>query len=289
MVLKYDLWYNANDKQKGNIMADMQNGENILNKIMVLSDGSVVYQLTTPEALRFEDKNLHTNTASAQSRIKDMMANKIALYSIHDADGKTGGILEIDGNNVESYIGQSGNKPDHKFMLAGREFIQKAGFNMGFRGKEFGFVSIDGKNYDVFKLPNKLTVRYGMDLHDMNLEKLPDLRQWEIYGDFNCSDNQLTNLEGMPKQIHGNFDARNNELTSLKGAPEKVDGDFDCRNNKSLTNIDDKPAQIGGNFMHDNLASRQKNKTEIFKSGQDTILKKVQANYDIINRGNQNN
>ena len=54
----------------------------------------------------------------------------------------------------------------------------------------------------------------------------------EVGGYFYCSYNQLTTLEGSPKEVGGNFYCDNNKLTSLKGGPIKVGGGFDCRNNK---------------------------------------------------------
>ena len=48
---------------------------------------------------------------------------------------------------------------------------------------------------------------------------------------FDCENNQLTTLEGAPREVGGDFVCRNNELTSLEGAPQKVVGDFWCSNN----------------------------------------------------------
>ena len=56
-----------------------------------------------------------------------------------------------------------------------------------------------------------------------------------IKGDFSCSYNQLTSLEGCPKEVGGGFDCSVNQLTSLKGCPKEVGGDFYCYyNSKKL-------------------------------------------------------
>ena len=45
-------------------------------------------------------------------------------------------------------------------------------------------------------------------------------------GNFNCSDSNLTSLEGAPREVGGGFDCCSNNLISLEGAPEKIGGDF---------------------------------------------------------------
>jgi hypothetical protein len=64
---------------------------------------------------------------------------------------------------------------------------------------------------------------------------------------FNCANNQLTSLEGAPKDVGGYFDCKINNLTSLNGAPERVGGNFDCERNQ-LTSLEGAPAIVGGYF-----------------------------------------
>ena len=47
-----------------------------------------------------------------------------------------------------------------------------------------------------------------------------------VSGSFYCSHNNLTSLEGAPREVGGKFTCSNNPLTSLKGAPERVGGYF---------------------------------------------------------------
>jgi hypothetical protein len=53
--------------------------------------------------------------------------------------------------------------------------------------------------------------------------------------DFDCGSNQLTSLEGAPKEVGGYFDCDHNQLTSLEGAPKEVGRDFDCSHNQLTT------------------------------------------------------
>ncbi len=69
----------------------------------------------------------------------------------------------------------------------------------------------------------------------------------EVTGDFYCTDNQLTSLEGAPQKVGGDFGCSENKLTSLKGAPKKVGGSFNCSRNQ-LTSLEGAPQKVGGSF-----------------------------------------
>jgi len=69
----------------------------------------------------------------------------------------------------------------------------------------------------------------------------------EVSGDFYCSNNQLTSLEGCPTKVGKNFYCHNNQLISLKGCPRTVGYDFYCYDNK-LTSLEGCPTTVGGYF-----------------------------------------
>jgi hypothetical protein len=77
-----------------------------------------------------------------------------------------------------------------------------------------------------------------------------------VDGDFYCSDNKLTSLEGAPSSVGGYFVCSRNKLTSLKGGPTSVGGYFNCYNNK-LTSLKGGPTSIGNSFYayNNNLTS----------------------------------
>jgi hypothetical protein len=68
-----------------------------------------------------------------------------------------------------------------------------------------------------------------------------------VYGNFNCSYNQLISLKGSPQTVGGNFNCSHNQLTSLEGAPQRVDRIFDCSDN-SLTSLEGAPQEVGGDL-----------------------------------------
>ena len=80
------------------------------------------------------------------------------------------------------------------------------------------------------------------------LNNLPKLdKPLIVFGDFICSSNKLTSLEGAPQDVGGTFDCSGNKLTSLEGAPEQVGENFICYSNK-LTSLEGAPKKIDGNF-----------------------------------------
>lgn len=89
-------------------------------------------------------------------------------------------------------------------------------------GREFSYT----KKGDTFVFTN-------IDISDSNLKEIPKELQeinYEVSGNFNCSNNNLTTLKGTPEKVGGGFNCNDNNLTTLEGAPEKVGGDFYCNN-----------------------------------------------------------
>lgn len=96
-------------------------------------------------------------------------------------------------------------------------------------------------------LPEKFVVD-DVDLRALGLKKLPDLSKWIVRRNFDCSWNELTELDGIPGTIGGNFNCSHNQLTSLRNAPQTVGGIFDCSENP-LESLDDLPSGIYGKVI----------------------------------------
>ena len=79
------------------------------------------------------------------------------------------------------------------------------------------------------------------------LRDFKGVRFGDVVGDFACSANSLTSLEGAPHSVGVDFHCYHNSLTSLEGAPQKVGGDFDCSHN-SITSLEGAPREVGGDF-----------------------------------------
>ena len=105
----------------------------------------------------------------------------------------------------------------------------------------------DGKTYNLYDMPKGFVIKADLDLSDIGLTELPDLSEVVVKGDFYCSDNQLTSLEGSPQKVDGDFICSCNKLTSLEGAPQRVGGGFYCSINQ-LTSLEGAPKEVGGKF-----------------------------------------
>jgi len=86
-----------------------------------------------------------------------------------------------------------------------------------------------------------------MKLLEITQRSVTDLKIKYTGGDFDCSSNQLTSLEGAPSHVGGRFFCYDNKLTSLEGAPSHVGGDFSCYYNQ-LTSLEGAPSHVGGHF-----------------------------------------
>jgi hypothetical protein len=91
-----------------------------------------------------------------------------------------------------------------------------------------------------------IDVEGDVRMESLNLTKIP-VKFGKVSGDFNCSFNLLTNLEGAPESVGGSFNCKNNKLYNLSGAPKSVGDTFICYHNK-LTSLKFVPHYIGNYF-----------------------------------------
>ena len=85
------------------------------------------------------------------------------------------------------------------------------------------------RNYKI-NPDGSIDVEDSVYLFNMNLDKLP-LKFNKVGGYFGCSNNNLTSLEGCPKEVGDTFYCSSNKLTSLQYSPEIVNGRFYCGDN----------------------------------------------------------
>ena len=101
------------------------------------------------------------------------------------------------------------------------------------------------KNYSI-NPDLSIDVEGSVSLNNLKLSSLP-LRFSRVGGSFYCSYNQLTTLEGSPREVGGGFYCYNNHLTTLEGGPREVEGYFDCRYNL-LTTLEGSPREV--KYLH---------------------------------------
>jgi uncharacterized protein YbcI len=95
------------------------------------------------------------------------------------------------------------------------------------------------------RLPLIKSIEGNLNININNLTFL-DGSPKEVGGSFDCSSNQLTSLEGAPQTVGSSFNCSRNELTSLLGCPT-VGFNFDCSSNQ-LTSLEGAPHEIRGTF-----------------------------------------
>ena len=215
--------------------------------VMDLPDNMFAYQLTTEEALDFESEYMGhcVGKGGYDAGVKNGL---IKIYSIRDERGEPHATLEVRGNEVHQVKGKQNKSPIRKYIPAIKHFIETQKLDVIHDLKNLGLIKQDGKYYDIFNLPKGFVVNGNLDLGSMELTELPDLSDVVVRGDFNCSDNLLTSLQGAPQTVGGSFYCSHNLLTSLQGAPQKIEGDFNCSNNQ-LTNLQGAPQTVRGNFF----------------------------------------
>lgn len=138
-------------------------------------------------------------------------------------------------------------------------------------------VDISGMRIETLKsLPYAIEIvkhTFDCSLNNLtNLEGLPTSLLWSV----DCSYNQLTSLEGCPEKINGTFNCKSNMLNNLKGCPKNILIDFICVRNK-LTSLVGCPAIINGDFYcsRNNLTSLE------------GCPKEVKGNFYITNMKNE--
>ena len=101
-----------------------------------------------------------------------------------------------------------------------------------------------------------INVDGDFDCSEQGLTDLKGVKFGKVSGYFYCNNNELTSLVGAPKSVGGDFRCGGNELTTLVGAPQTVKGDFYCGNNQ-LTTLEGAPKTVGGYFNcgHNQLTS----------------------------------
>ena len=110
------------------------------------------------------------------------------------------------------------------------------------------------ENYTI-NSDGSIDVDGNVDLSYMKLVKIP-LKFNKITGVFVCYRNQLTSLEGCPKEVGGGFYCYGNQLTSLEGCPKEVGGGFNCSDNR-ITDLQGIPSVINGrlNCRNNNITT----------------------------------
>ena len=105
----------------------------------------------------------------------------------------------------------------------------------------------DIRNYTINE-DGSIDVDGNVYLNGKKLIELP-LKFGKVSGDFSCHFNNLTSLEGSPREVGGHFSCGYNQLITLEGSPLSVGGIFNCYGNK-LTSLSGISKYISGGGIY---------------------------------------
>ena len=185
------------------------------------------------EAQKLLDK-IYQMRKSGLSEHGEFSTENLAFKKLRDS-GKLQKLKELKKQKIDKQLSLEGKSKIFKTIRSIKECIKKAN-----EAEEYTYADAEREG-KIKKYPDG-----SIDCSELDLTSLEGAPR-EVEGDFSCYHNQLTSLEGAPKQVGGKFDCGGNQLTSLEGAPREVEGDFDCWSS-SLTSLKGAPKEVGGYF-----------------------------------------
>ncbi len=152
--------------------------------------------------------------------------SNIRYYYIADRNGTPRVLIGKAKHGVFFCRGYTNTRPT-QYVPQIITFIIRNNFNIVGDIGAIGIVRQHNQYYNIYDLPNGFVFHGDMDLHGCNMQNLPNMESVSIIGNFNCSDNKLTNYNGAPRHVSGNFYAYNNTPNLLHQRPgTKIDGKF---------------------------------------------------------------
>ena len=237
-------------KKKMNSSVNFNKEGEDIKTVQKFSDGSRIVKLLSQKSLDEEGRLMgHCLTSEYKN----------SHFSLRDSKGYPHVTMELDSNKTIHQIkGKENKSPVSKYVPYIIDFIEKNNLNVSSEdARNIGFVKWDDKYYNpsgnlwkqiyqdeiipkqnkVFKeIKSKIVngrINGNVDLRNLHLTKLPDfIKDTIVSGNFYCSYNQLTSLQGAPQSVGGSFYCSYNQLTSLQGSPKSVGGSFFCNNNQ---------------------------------------------------------
>ena len=229
---------------KAKIDGYKRNGENVKYLIHEVKEGSLISYL-----IKSSDRNIerplgvlnikpHINRSKKSESI---LASSSKMYGLGRPEFK----LTVD-DILDKYFNK--DIKGHTFKINKKVYDDDDGQDLVFFDRMKTEDILKYFKISKFKINEDGTVDVNANLMlvDLKLKKLP-IKFGKVSGNFYCSNNQLSSLEGCPKEVGISFICSNNQLTSLEGSPEKVGLDFHCSNNQ-LISLEGCPKKVNGNF-----------------------------------------
>ena len=210
-------------------------------------------KITSEHELQREGKIMNHCVGSYWAQVK---SNQVSILSLRDLKNIPHCTVEYRGKNINQIKGNSNGIVKKEYVPYVEDLLKGNVIKIEQINKndllKIGLINdIKGDLYSIDKIKTEIVVN-DLKLNQMNLKILLDLSKVIVNGDFDCSYNNLTSLEGCPKEVKEDFSCNNNQLTTLKGSPKKIGGDFYCSYNK-LISLEGVLEEVKGRFScHDN-------------------------------------
>jgi hypothetical protein len=206
----------------------------------------VISPKTHQSSCKYGSNTKWCTTMKDDAHWNDYWKKGIKLYYILPKDN-SGKVAIAVYPNPNSNIYEVFDEQDKNITRKYDEILNKFSIPKEIIKNEVSIVDLIIQRNNLIKNPDGTYDAEGnVDISELNLNKIP-IKFNKVGGDFHCGFNELTSLEGVPKEVGGDFNCSSNELTSLKGAPEKVGKNFYCNINK-LTSLEEAPKEVGGDF-----------------------------------------
>lgn len=201
-----------------------ESGESIVRKY---PSGITWKRLLTVEALETEGKRMDHCVGGDEYKYK-LSKNKNIIYSLRDKDNKPHCTIEVEKNRVEQIKGYNDGPVKQKYVKYINNFLEKPFFkpysSVNPEDKpNMGIIEVNGKDYDMYNLPENLVVNGDLSFNDTLIKSLPN--NLTVKGTLDLSFCKI-------KELPENLTVENElllGLTSIKELPEtlKVGGHLD--------------------------------------------------------------
>jgi PcfJ-like protein len=201
--------------------------------VMALEGGFRIVQLLTPTALDREGVKMG-HCIGQGGYDKGLLDGSRRFFSVRDAKGEPHATLEVvaASNDLVQCQGKENKPPTARYLPQVAAFVERERFHLKVPTSRSGLIEDEGRYYNIYKLPENLTITGNLDLSDTPITSLP--QGLKVSGDLDLRNTPLTSLPA-GLEVGGSLFICNTPITSLPAGLD-VGGDlFIC--NTPITSL----------------------------------------------------
>jgi hypothetical protein len=179
--------------QKDGKAVSVNGGTNI---VMEWPDGYRIVELLTPEELDYEGQEMQNCVDRGAYDLKVSEPERTKgwhLYSLRDSTNKPHATIEVYQDLLLQCKGKQNQPAIAQYMPYIRDFIEREKFGLREAPRYTNLIEIHGDLYDVFHLPDNVTLKTDADFSGVNLTSFP--KGWDVAAKLSLSKTPLTQLE----------------------------------------------------------------------------------------------